>query len=174
VSVLELAAVILVANAITFGNGPVMIPILQERLVDEAGVLSVDQLLYAFAIARVIPGQANAYVASIGYMLHGLPGAVLATAAIQLPGYLMLPLERGYAHLRGSPAVRGFTRGLVAASVGLIVAATVGIARKTLTAPIPWVVFLLALGLGYRLKWHPVAILAIASAAGIALRVVAW
>lgn len=42
---------------------------------DEAGVLSLDHLLYAFAIARVIPGQASAYVAAIGYMLHGLRGA---------------------------------------------------------------------------------------------------
>jgi chromate transporter len=172
-NVLELAVVILVANALTFGNGPVMIPLLQDRLVNEAGVLSLDQLLYAFAIARVIPGQANAYVASIGYMLHGLPGAVLSTAAIQLPGYAMLPLQRGYAQLRGSPAVRGFTRGLVAASIGLIFAAVVAIARRTLTEPISWIVFLAALGVAQGLRWHPLATLAAASALGIALRLAA-
>jgi chromate transport protein ChrA len=75
-SLLDLALVILVANALTFGNGPVMIPLLEEQLVEGAGVLSVQELLYAFAIARVIPGQANAYVASIGFMLKGLPGAL--------------------------------------------------------------------------------------------------
>lgn len=169
-SVLELALVVLVANALTFGNGPVMIPLLQARLVDGAGVLTLDQLLYAFAIARVIPGQANAYVASIGYMLHGLPGALLSAAAIQLPGYLMLPLQRGYAQLRGSPVVRGFTRGLVAASIGLIVAAVIGIARRTLVEPISWVVLLAALAAAQLLRWHPLATLAAASALGIALR----
>lgn len=169
-SVLELTLVVLVANALTFGNGPVMIPLLRERLVDGAHVLSLDQLLYAFAIARVIPGQANAYVASVGYMIHGLPGAVLATAAIQLPGYAMLPLQRGYAHLRESRAVRGFTRGLVAASVGLIFAAVLGIARRTLTEPISWVVFAAALALSYATRWHPVVILAVTSALGIGLR----
>lgn len=169
-SVLEVALVVLVANALTFGNGPVMIPILQERLVDQARVLTLDQLLYAFAIARVIPGQANAYVASIGYMLHGLPGAVLSTVAIQLPGYAMLPLQRGYAHLRDAPWVRGFTRGLVAGSVGLIFAATASIAQRTLTGLVPWLVFLLAAGLGWRLKWHPLAVLAASGAAGVAMR----
>jgi chromate transporter len=170
VNALELALVVFTANALTFGNGPVMIPILQERLVDGAGVLTLDQLLYAFAIARVIPGQANAYVASIGWTLHGLPGALLATAAIQLPGYAMLPLQRGYAHLRSSPSVRGFTRGLVAASIGLIFAAVVGIARKTLVGPAPWVVFAAALALSWRTRWHPLAVLAVASALGVALR----
>jgi chromate transporter len=169
-SLLELAATVLVANAVTFGNGPVMVPILQAQLVDGAGVLGLDQLLYAFAIARVIPGQANAYVASIGYMLHGVPGAVLSTAAIQLPGYVMLPLQRGYARLEGSPTVRGFTRGLVAASIGLVFAATLSIARRTLTEPISWIVFLAALGLSYRVKWHPVIVLAVSSALGVALR----
>ncbi len=121
-------------------------------------------------IARVIPCQANAYVASIGYMLYGLPGAVLTTLAIQLPGYVMLPLQRGYEHLRSAGAMRGFTRGLTSASVGLILAATVSIGQATLTELVPWLVFLLALGLPYRLKWHPLFIGGIASVAGIVLR----
>ena len=169
-SLAELTLVVLVANALTFGNGPVMIPLLQERLVDGAGVLTVEQLLWAFAIARVIPGQANAYVAAIGYLVHGFPGAVLATAAIQLPGYAMLPLQRVHARVSASPAVRGFTRGLVAASVGLVAAAVLGMARRTLDAPVPWAVFGGALALSFGTRWHPLAILAIASAAGVALR----
>lgn len=172
-SVLHVALVVLVANALTFGNGPVMIPLLQSRLVDGAGVLTLDQLLYAFAVARVTPGQANAYVASIGFMLHGLPGALAATAAIQLPGYLMLPLQRGYARLQRSPAVRGFTRGLVYASIGLIFASTVSIARRTLTEPAAWIVFAVALGMGYLLRWHPVVVLAASSAVGVAIRLLA-
>jgi chromate transporter len=171
-SLLQLTLVVLVANALTFGNGPVMIPLLQERLVDETGALTLDQLLYAFAIARVTPGQANVYVASIGYMLQGLPGALLSIVAIQLPGYLMLPLRHGYARLRRSSAVRSFTRGLVYASIGLIFASTLSIAQRTLTEPVTWAVFLVALGLGYGLKWHPVLVLAAASALGGVLRLV--
>ena len=45
-------------------------------------VLSNDQLLFAFAIARVTPGQANLYVASIAYMMFGLLGATLSMVAL--------------------------------------------------------------------------------------------
>jgi chromate transporter len=85
---------IAVANFLTFGNGTVMAAVLQSSLVQQAHALSNEQLLYAFALARVTPGQANLYVASIAYMLFGLPGAVLSILVIAAPSYLMIPLMR--------------------------------------------------------------------------------
>jgi hypothetical protein len=61
----------------------------------------------------------------------------------------------------------------VYASIGLIFAATVGIAQRTLTPPLTWIPFLVALALGHGLKWHPVAVLAAASAAGALVRLAA-
>src|SRR6266852_7834169 len=95
-SLWRLTLLIALFNVMTFGNGPVMIPLLQNHLVEGSRVLTEDQLLYAFTIARVTPGQANFYVASIGYMLYGMPGAIVATLVIILPGYIMSPLRRGY------------------------------------------------------------------------------
>src|SRR5205823_7777144 len=51
------------------------------------------------------------------------------------PGVLMLPLQYGYGLLRSARAVSGFTRGLIGASVGLIFAASVEMARASLTTP---------------------------------------
>src|SRR5205807_3458997 len=131
-SLWKLALLIALFNLMTFGNGPVMIPLLQTHLVEGARVLSQDQLLYAFTIARVTPGQANFYVASIGYMLYGMPGAIVATLAIILPGYIMIPLLHGYEHLRDSRWINGFTKGLTVTFVGLILAAVVQISRDEL------------------------------------------
>src|SRR5216684_2318277 len=139
-SLWKLTLLIALFNVMTFGNGPVMIPLLQTHLVDGARVLTEDQLLYAFTIARVTPGQANFYVASIGYMLYGMPGAIVATLVIILPGYIMIPLLRGYEYLRGSRWIEGFTNGLTFTSVGLILAAAVQISRDTLTQPVAWLV----------------------------------
>src|SRR5881394_605510 len=139
-SLWKLALLIALFNLMTFGNGPVMIPLLQSHLVEGSRVLTQDQLLYAFTIARVTPGQANLYVAAIGYMLFGWTGAVLTTLAIMLPGYLMLPLLRGYGHLSDSRRVKGLTRGLTTASIGLIFAAVVEIARSTLLEPLAWII----------------------------------
>ena len=171
-SLLELLVLIFTFNLLTFGNGPAMIPMLQADLVDRARVLTLDQLLYAFAIARVTPGQANVYVASIGYFLFGLPGALLATLAIQLPGYLMLPFIRLYEKLRSAAWVGRFTRGLTVASVGLIFAAALSIGARTLTSPAMWVVFAVTLGMIIVLKWNQMLSLLLASLLGIIMKLI--
>src|SRR6266508_2215124 len=174
VSLLELCAVVFTYNAMTFGNGPGMVPLLQADLVDRRGVLSSQQLLYAFTIARVTPGQANTYVAAIGYMLHGLAGALATTAAIQLPGYLMLPLLWGYQRLGAVPLVPAFTRGLTVASVGLIFAATVSIGQSTLTGWVSLAVFAAALAMTQLLKWNPLVVLAVSTLLGTGAWVLGW
>jgi chromate transporter len=173
VSILEFLLLVFTFNVMTFGNGPVMIPLLQESLVEERGVLTQDQLLYAFTIARVTPGQANVYVASIGYMLFGLPGALLATAVILVPGYLMLGAMGLYGRLSAAAPVRGFTRGLTAASVGLIFAAVINIARSSLGNWIAWVVFATTLVLAQLLKMNPIVSLVVAVVLGLGLHLLA-
>src|SRR5436853_5134657 len=169
-SLLKLALLIALFNLMTFGNGPVMIPLLQTHLVDGARVLTEDQLLYAFTIARVTPGQANFYVASIGYMLYGMPGAIVATLAIIVPGYIMIPLLHGFEHFRDSPWIKGFTNGLTVTSVALILAGVVQIARGTLTQPVAWVVLIAMLVVTQLLKWNIFVALAVVSCLGLLLR----
>ncbi len=173
-SLLALCVTVFTYNLMTFGNGPVMVPLLQADLVDRRGVLSTDQLLYAFTVARVTPGQANTYVAAIGYMLHGLVGALACTAAIMLPGYLMLPLLWGYERLRGVRLIPAFTRGLTVASVGLIFAATLSIGRATLTGWVSLLVFAAALAMAQLLKWNPLLVLAVSTLIGIGARALGW
>jgi chromate transporter len=169
-SLWKLTLFIALFNLMTFGNGPIMIPLLQTHLVEGSGALSEDQLLYAFTIARVTPGQANFYVASIGYMLYGMPGAVLTTLAIMLPGYVMIPLLKGYEHLGHLRWIKGFTKGLTVTSVGLILAAVVQIGVAALTEPIAWVILLATLIMTQLLKWNTLVALAAASCLGLLLK----
>lgn len=169
-SLLTFTVLIFLFNLLTFGNGPGMIPLLQEELVEETGVLSIDQMLYAFAIARITPGQANVYVASIGYFLFGIVGAALATLVIQLPGYMMLPFMKFYERARSMTWVGSFTRGLTVASVGLIFAATLSIGLRTLSGPVTWIVFAAMLAMMSLLKWSQMLSLFVASLLGIVLK----
>jgi chromate transporter len=132
-------------NAVALGNGPVMIPLFQKSL-EEGGVLSEEQFLFAVAVGQVTPGQANLYVAALGYLLFGIGGALLAVLVIVLPAYLVLPLVRGYEHIRHFRLAQRFTRGMTAASVGLILAAALQIGSRSLTGRDGWVVFVLVLG----------------------------
>lgn len=164
-----LVAIVFVANLVTFGNGPVMVPILQEELVEGRGVLTLDELLYAFAVARATPGQANTYVAAVGWFLFGLGGAIATTAAIVLPGYLMIPFLRAYERFRGHGAVAAFISGVTAASVGLIFAATIAMGEGALGGAVSWVVFSVALVLLVVARLPGVAALFVAGTVGLVL-----
>lgn len=147
----QLLVVIFTYNLLTFGNGSAVLALLQHRLVD-GGVLNLDQFLYAYALGRVTPGQNNLYLASIGYMIYGWLGALAAIVAIQLPGYLVLPVLKGYERVRHQRSVQGFIRGLTAASVGLMFAVGFNISQEALTGLVPWIVFLATLGLIFLAK----------------------
>jgi len=172
-SLLGLVTLILGYNILTFGNGPVMVPLLQRHLVEGSGILTLDQFLYAYALGRATPGQANLYVAALGYMTYGWAGAIATIAAIQVPGYLMLPLVRGYERFRDVRAVRGFTRGLTAVSVSLMLSVTWDIGRETLSGAITAIVFALSLGLITLRRWNALYAMLAAGALGAALKLTA-
>lgn len=166
----ELVLLILGFNLLTFGNGPVMVPLLQRHLVADTGVLTLDQFLYAFAIGRATPGPANLYVTAIGYLTHGLLGAVAMTLAVTVPGYLMLPLVHGFARYREIRAVRGFIRGVMSISVGLVLAAAIDIGHATLTSIAAGIVFALTLVLVLVLRWGALPAMLAAGGSGLALK----
>lgn len=161
-------AALATANVLSFGNGGVMVALLQHSLVQETHALSNDQLLYAFAIARVTPGPANLYVASIAYMLFGLPGAILSMVVIAAPGYLMVPLMGGYRHFQHNQAVHRLTRGLAATAVGVILATTWEVGKGSLAAPVSWVVFGVALALLLLTRLPTLVSLFVATGIGVA------
>jgi chromate transporter len=165
----RLLLLLLTANLVTFGSGRVMIPILQRTLIDDTQALTLDQFLFAFTVGRITPGPANLYVTALGYMLYGWLGALLSALVVLVPSYLIVPLSAGYRRLERNRAVRGFGRGLTAASVGLILASTVDIGRDTLTSPAAVAVCALTLVCLHVLRWNVLVALAAASAAGVAL-----
>lgn len=162
-------ATLAVANVLSFGNGSVMAAVLQNTFVQQAHALSNEQLLYAYALARVTPGQANLYVASIAYMMFGLPGALLSMVVIAAPSYTMIPLLRSYERLRGNRAVQHFTRGLASTAVGVLLATTWNLGRESLNVPLAWVVLGVALALMLLTRVPTPLSLAVATLVGVAL-----
>ncbi len=158
-----------IANLLTFGNGTVMAAVIQNTFVQQQHVLTNEQLLYAFSLARVTPGQANLYVASIAYMLFGLPGAVLSIMVIALPSYLMIPLLRSYEFVRGNTRVLGLTRGLASTAVGLLLATTWNLSKDSLNGTVSWAVLGVGLVLMLFTRLPTVVSLVLATLVGVAL-----
>ncbi|HEU5316302.1 MAG TPA: chromate transporter [Chloroflexota bacterium] len=166
ISLDRLLALLFTANVATFGSGLATVPLLERTLVQDTDSLTLDQFLFAFTVGRVTPGPANLWVAGLGYMLYGLTGGLLSAAVVMLPGYAIVPLSAGYRRLEHLSGVRGFSRGLTAAVVGVMLATAAGIGRTTLTSVHAVLVCALTLTLLHRLRWNP--LLAVVTGAAVA------
>ena len=77
-------------GSIVFGSGYVLVSYLHSDLVVASHWLTESQLLATVAIGQVTPGPVFTTATSIGYVVAGLPGAVLATLAIFLPSFVLV------------------------------------------------------------------------------------
>jgi chromate transporter len=82
VTLLELGLYFSLLSLISVGGIPVVMPELQRLVVDVKGWLSPEEFIQAFAVGQAAPGP-NVLIASlIGWKVAGIPGAVVALAAI--------------------------------------------------------------------------------------------
>lgn len=171
-SLIELLGIFLFYTVVTFGNALVMFPILDQELVHNRNVITSEQLLYAFAVARVTPGLFNLYVTSIGYMLYGIVGATLSTIIITLPTFTILPLHGAYNKIKKNVFISNFVIAMTATSIGLIISSVIEMGKITLTGISPWIVFAVTLLLSRVVKKNTFLCFVLASFFGIVLKMI--
>jgi len=111
-------------------------------------------------------------VAFIGYLVAGIPGAVLAALGVFAPVYLVVILVAPhFRRLSGNPRIRAFVNGVTAAAAGAIAGAAIVLGRRALVDVPTALIALATLGVLIATKKlsEPVLILA-AGAVGLALR----
>jgi chromate transporter len=91
----------------------------------------------------------------LGYLFAGIPGALLATLAIFLPGLALVPLlDRVVKIVESRPVLRTFLDCVNAAVIGLIIAVGVSLARASV---IDLLTVLLAIAAFAIILWRPLA-----------------
>ena len=138
--------VFLKAGALMYGSGYVLLAFIQDDLVDKLSWLSQAQLVDAIAVGQVTPGPLATTATFVGYLMGGVPAALLATLAMFLPGFLFAALTHPLlVKLRESDRARSFLDGVVFAALGLMAGITWQIGGAALADPISIGVALVAL-----------------------------
>jgi chromate transporter len=137
VNLLTLAGVFLKAGALLYGSGYVLLAFLRGDLVDRLGWLTDAQLLDAVAVGQVTPGPLFTTATFIGYVLAGVPGAVVATAAIFLPAFAFVALIGPWVdRVRERPLTSALLDGVNAAAIGLMAAVSVQLGTSAIRDPV--------------------------------------
>ncbi|MEH2024950.1 chromate efflux transporter [Nostoc sp.] len=144
VSLWQLGWFFLKVGSVLFGGGYLLVAFLQGGLVQEYGWLTQQQLLDAIAIGQFTPGPVLSTATFIGYVIAGIPGAIVATIGIFLPSFVFVAaLNPLIPRLRASSWTRAFLDAVNVSAVALMVVTTVQLGTATLTLPqAPFVDFL--------------------------------
>jgi len=160
------------ASAFTFGSGLAIVPFLHAGLVDEHGWLTERQFVDAVAMGLITPGPVVIMATFAGYLVYGILGALVATAAVFLPVYLFVVIPgKWFRRHERHPRLQGFVKGATAAAAGAIAGAAIVIARQTISGWLSLAIGLVALALllQRRVKAPEPAIVVLAALAGIVL-----
>lgn len=130
---------------VLYGSGYVLFAFLESGLVGAKQWITESQLLDAIAVGQVTPGPVLSSATFLGYVMMGIPGAVVATAGIFLPSFLLvLAVSPFVSKLRSSVLAGGFLDGVTAASLGLMLSVSIVLASTVLTNAVSWTIFILA------------------------------
>jgi len=112
-------------GATLYGSGYVLLAFLREDFVQRLGWLTDQQIVDAVAVGQFTPGPVFTTATFIGYLVGGLPGALVATVAVFLPSFVFVAIVYPFVpRLRQSPWTSAFLDGANAAAVGLMIAVT--------------------------------------------------
>jgi len=164
----KLALFFLKAGSLTFGSGLVIVPFLEQGIVQQFGWLDQRQFLIAVAIGMISPGPVVITATFVGYLVAGFLGSLVSTIGIFLPSFLLVLIAAPLlARHRGNPNVQGFVKGAYAAAIGTILGACILLGRIAIGDWLTALIGIVALVVLFR--WKVSNPLLIAATGGIGL-----
>jgi chromate transporter len=130
---MKLFLVFLKIGALVFGSGYVLLAFLRADLVDGTHWLTEPQLIDAVAVGQFTPGPVFTTATFIGYIVAGVPGAVVATIAIFLPSFVLVAVSGPLIpHVRRSRIAGTFLDGVNVAAIALMAVVGVQLGRAAI------------------------------------------
>ena len=158
-----------------FGGGYVIIPMIQEIVVNNYGWLTQSEFTNAIAMGQITPGPILISAAFIGYKVQGMWGAIVSTVGIFFPpALLMVTMSHLLEHIKGSVVIQAALKGIRPAVIGMIVIAGFIVAKDAPMATLPMqltssLIFAASLAAIWKFKVEVVFIIPVAGVIGLLL-----
>jgi chromate transporter len=152
-SLLTLFLTFLKIGAVLYGSGYVLLAFLRSDFVLNLHWLTDRQLLDAISVGQFTPGPVFTTATFIGYVLGGLPGALLATLGIFLPSFVFIALIHPVAaRLRHSPWTAPLLDGVNVAALALMAGVLFQLGQNALVDVFTAAIVLVSFGILLRFK----------------------
>jgi chromate transporter len=167
-TVTKLLLFFLKAGALTFGSGLVIVPFLQQGVVQQYGWLGERDFLVAVAVGMISPGPVVITATFVGYLVAGFWGSLAATIGMFLPSFILVLVAAPIlARHRANRNVQGFVKGAYAAAIGTILGACVLLGRIAVGDWLTVLIGLAALIALFRWQVNNPLLIALTAAAGL-------
>lgn len=120
-------------GGLTFGSGYVMLPFIQDEMVNQYHFLTDQEFGVALALSLLTPGPVTVISAFIGYKVAGVFGAALSMANMYLPAFAVVNLISDLYNRAGKiDIIKMVITGIVAAFIGTLWAVIFKLAGSSL------------------------------------------
>ena len=120
-------------NLFTIGGGFVMIPLLQQQIVEHHQWLTNKEFIDSIAMGQITPGPLTIMNAFIGFKIFGTWGALGAVVSSYLPSMIIVTIvSRYYLQFRNSRIVNSSFKGIRPAVIGLLAAVAITLGRESI------------------------------------------
>jgi len=125
---------------ISFGGPAGQISMMHQELVEKRRWISEHRFLHALNYTMILPGpEAQQLATYIGWLMHGVPGGILAGVLFVLPSLIILiALTWVYLAFGNQPVVAGILYGIKPAVTAIVVFAAYRIGSRALRNNVLW------------------------------------
>lgn len=128
-ALLSLSFLMMKIDVFAFGGGFASVPLMLHEVVDVRHWMGPKAFMDGIALGQITPGPIVITSTFVGYILQGVPGAVVATVSIFLPSFILVIVTSPFFMRLNSYALfRKAVEGILCSFVGLLLSTAVRLA----------------------------------------------
>lgn len=159
-------------GGLTFGGGYAMLPIIQKEIVEEKKWATEEEVLDYYAVGQCTPGIIAVNTATfIGYKVHGIIGAIVATLGVVFPSFIIITIITALLkNFANYSIVQHAFSGIRVIVIALIVSAILKLAKTSIKNSTTLIIAIIAFILVAFVNLSPIYIVIAAACIGLILK----